>query len=182
MKNKGGWSPVMVGLAVLFFPVTVCYFIFVWPFRAMAKKKKKGRGSYSATRRTASGQAVRVIKAAPAVYPDAIDGYALAYSYDDVGIYAPWEMLSALRLRDLAADPGLELRQEPENEFDPFAVALDWNGKPLGYLHRNRLQEMANRWLESSWPVYADFTKGDIAGEDSRVFISLAFYKPGGRR
>lgn len=174
MKNKGGWSPVMIGLAVLFFPVTACYFIFIWPFRAIAKKKKRGRGGPGGGQRGAG----RVIKADAAMYPDAIEGYTLAYSYEDVCIYTPWKYLAALRLHDLAADPVLELRQEPENEFDPLAVALDWRGQPLGYLHRNRLQEMANRWMKSGWPVYADFSHGEIAGEDSRVFISLAFYRP----
>lgn len=161
-------SPLMVALAVVFFPVTILYFMFVWPFTALAKQR----------RARAAG---RPVEAAVVDYADALPGYSLAYSYDDVSIFTPAAMISRLPLHDLADDPALELRQEPDNKYDPLAVALYWHGHQLGYLHRNRLQEMSNSWIRRGWPVYADFARGAAAGDDSWATISMAFYRPEGK-
>ena len=156
----------LVILAICFWPVTLIYWL-------CSRRRNSGQQRGSPGR-----SAGRIIAAEPVTYPDTIPGHALAYDYDDVEIYAPWDYLSRLDLRAVSASPALALRPEPDNDYDPYAVALDWAGRPFGYLHRNRLQDMAHKWMQRGWPVYANFERGEKAGDDSNIYISIAFYKP----
>jgi hypothetical protein len=46
-------------------------------------------------------------------------------------------------LHRLCVDDVLHLVREPDNEFDENAVAVHWNGEPLGYLPREENRTLA---------------------------------------
>lgn len=162
MKNRSSlsWPWWLIILAICFWPITLIYLI--------CRRRPKGQPSKPS----------HVIKAAPVTYADAIPGYALAYSYTNVTIFPPWEMLAPLDLRKVAAFPELDLEQESENAYDPWAVAIYWQDEQLGYMRKGRLQDMVNTWIQRGWPVFAHYEQGLKDGEDSKVTISMAFYRP----
>lgn len=94
-----------------------------------------------------------------------------AYSYDDVDIY----VLDAFDRSKLHVGDLLELIPEPDNEYDPKAVAVIHNGYQVGYMHRNKLQRM-----------YHDFVKRDgfviasVAQVTPEILLKLSYYYKNG--
>ena len=80
-----------------------------------------------------------------------IPGYSLQYHYNDVKIagYGHYDTSSA-RVGAL-----LTLAPEPDNAHDAKAVAVLLDGKKLGYLPANRLQDMYYDYLERGGTVVA---------------------------
>ena len=70
----------------------------------------------------------------------------------------------------------LSVRKEPTNPYDNNAVVLyTADRKRVGYLQRNRLQDMANTYIDKHWPVLAVYGRY-IA--DRRATISIDYYQP----
>lgn len=163
------------GLSVIAGIVTLC----IKSKKGLNKKPVKDQHTSTSNiiYRTASRSPV-VISANKVMYPDKIEGYSLAYSYTDVQIYPPWEMISNLSFEMISESPELNFIPEPQNTYDENAVALYWHGNQIGYLLKNRLQEMTNAYIKKGWPVYAAFQSGKKDGSMSEVYISIAFYRP----
>ena len=108
-----------------------------------------------------------------------VDGCVLAYSYDDVKFYPPTELISKISKGKLQVGSELRLVQEPENTYDHGAVALYLNNQKIGYLLRNRLQDMANEYISKGWPVKASLVSLKKSKGEYQGFIELAFFRPG---
>lgn len=90
------------------------------------------------------------------------------YKYNDVRIYKHYCDISQLSLYTR-----LTLKSEPENEYDPKAVALYDNNRKIGYLLKGKLQEMANDWQKRDEPMRAMISKL----EENNICIDLYFYE-----
>lgn len=100
------------------------------------------------------------------------------YSYNNVEIAAFDYMIEKCDFKKIAARPILRLQQEPQNRVDPRAVAVYWQDQQLGYLYRNRLQDMANDWIDAGRRVDIVFQSVRyINGVPNDVYVSLAFKK-----
>ena len=107
--------------------------------------------------------------------PEAVVGFAPAYSYDDVEIFCPADVIAAAALKAIPAGAPLSFRKEPENEYDSNAVAVYNGDRKIGYLHRNRLQDMANEYMSRGWIIRSAF---EMYSVDQTSTISIDFYKP----
>ncbi len=110
--------------------------------------------------------------------PYSIDGYVMAYSYDDVKFYPPYEIISKAPKGKLIRGAEVKLVQEPTNPVDHDAVALYIGDQKIGYLLRNRLQDMANEYIEKGWPVKASLVKLKRNHGQYDGMISLSFFNP----
>ena len=92
--------------------------------------------------------------------------YVLRYSYDHVDVACPSSQDYA------SAGDWVSLELEPDNPYDDRAVRLVLdNGRPLGYLYKGKLQDMANDFLHRHLPV------SGLVEDDSASSILLGFYK-----
>ena len=71
--------------------------------------------------------------------PDAQSGYVLTHSYPDVGFYVPDALMAAAK----AVPPRkqLVLYFDSDNEYDPDAVGVKYEGQPIGYLNKGKLRD-----------------------------------------
>lgn len=130
---------------------------------------------------------VRVIKEALAkrnLNPDAkrqistVRGTAeLTYHYDDVKFYPPEEILEGVDISKFRTGDEITLVQEPENEYDPRAVALYIKDQKIGYMLRNRLQDMANDYIALGQPVKASLTSLLRGRGEYHGYFSISFYR-----
>lgn len=98
-----------------------------------------------------------------------VDGYELAYKYDDVFV--------AYSSNYSAAEVGkfVSLVPEPNNEYDPNAVAVMLNDVKLGYLPKNNLQKMYHDFINSNKIVRAKIAYNNNV---DKILLSMYFYKP----
>lgn len=80
-----------------------------------------------------------------------LPGHAIKYTYDEVQIAMSDKFFPIV---DLQFDDLLTLKQEPENTYDPQAVAVYRGEDQLGYMYRGKLQDMVNDWIDKGRPVY----------------------------
>lgn len=101
--------------------------------------------------------------------PDIINGWALKYKYDEC------MFLSDCSVEDLAGKTGetLDIVLEPENEYDPGAVALFLKGKRIGYVHRGRLQDMIHDWIDRDEKIICYLHKLTVRD----AYCRIGFYK-----
>jgi len=80
------------------------------------------------------------------VPPSTSWGYVLAYSYPDVGFYAPDDC------RDRAAmvppREALDLCPEPSNPYDSETIAIYHDSRKIGYMYHGKLRDMVRDYLE----------------------------------
>lgn len=107
-----------------------------------------------------------------------IDDCKLAYSYNAVRFFPPVEMVSAAPKSAVSAGSRLTLVKEPSNEYDPHAVAVYSGTHQIGYLLRNRLQDMANDYLSNGWPIDSTLDSLTRNAGEYEGFLSLRFYRP----
>jgi hypothetical protein len=112
------------------------------------------------------------------VWGNDMGGYTLAYKYDDVVIYPPWDLIKDINFDAVSSSPALGLVAEPSNEYDSKAVAVYWGQTKIGYLLKGTLQNMTHDYFRRGWPVVARFVSVELDGANSTLLISLAFYKP----
>lgn len=89
------------------------------------------------------------------------------YSYNDVNPY----ILDNINLSKIKIGDPLELRAEPDNQYDKKAVAIYHNNVLIGYLHRNRLQGMYHDFTEAGGEVTAK-----VAAFDPEFQIKLSYF------
>lgn len=96
-------------------------------------------------------------------------GYEIAYKYDDVYV--------AYSANYSIAEVGkiVSLVPEPNNEYDPNAVAVMLNDVKLGYLPKNRLQKMYHDFINSGKVVRAKIAYNNNV---DKILLSMYYYKP----
>lgn len=96
-------------------------------------------------------------------------GYEIAYKYDDVFV--------AYSSNYSAAEVGkfVSLVPEPNNEYDPNAVAVMLNDVKLGYLPKNNLQKMYHDFINSNKIVRAKIAYNNNV---DKILLSLYYYRP----
>lgn len=158
----------------------VCKIIAAQRAKKRARRKRR-RAAAPATQAVQKRQAAP--KQAPSRrlhFPEDFDGKLLAYKYEGVGVYVP-DIHTA---KDVEIGQVAILEREPDNKFDPGAVAV-YAGSPsglvkVGYLYRGRLQSMANDWLKADEPIFCQFSQADkqAANASKDGFkLNIAFYK-----
>lgn len=103
--------------------------------------------------------------------PNVIDDMALKYSYEAHLVMLP----DVCGVADLIGKTGksLDIVLEPENEYDPRAVALYLEGKKIGYVHKGRLQDMIHDWIERGDEIRCCLKR--LTAEDA--YFLIGFYK-----
>ena len=105
-------------------------------------------------------------------YSDVRGNFRKTYYYENVRIFSPDE----IDLHQFNLGNVLTLKQEPTNPYDDRAVMLLYNRQKLGYLYRNKLQEMANDYLERDDSMVMARIY-DISLEHHTVWIDICFYR-----
>lgn len=108
-----------------------------------------------------------------ALVPSSIDGIPIAYHYEDVNIYTPdW-----LGVDFTSIDPGMRarFRREPENEYDPAAIAVYAGEMQIGYMNKGRLRDMIIDWRDREYPIYSHIAS--IDDDAHKIKLYLAFYR-----
>lgn len=99
-------------------------------------------------------------------------GWILKYQYErDLCLYG-------CNFDDLIGQEGEEItfRQEPENTYDPNAVAVYLDDKKVGYVFKGRTQDMTNDWLKRSLRVGGLIN--DVDETTKEVTYRIAYYVP----
>lgn len=65
---------------------------------------------------------------------------------------------------------------EPENQYDPMAIAICLDGKKLGYVYSGQTQEMIHDFYNKGWQVCAHLNK--YSKEEKIATYKIGFYKP----
>ncbi len=100
------------------------------------------------------------------------------YHYDEVEFFIPEDI--AIRMKKGAIQPGatITLMQEPENPYDDRAVALYADKQKIGYLYRNRLQDMANDFIVKGWKINASLEGFRRLGDKLTGTMTISFHRP----
>lgn len=113
----------------------------------------------------------------PDLTPEALDGHPRNYHYKDVNVWVVWQFGGqygktcesiGIRRGDL-----LELGAPPKPDDDPDGVALFWKGTHIGYMKRNRMQDMVHEWKNAGLPIQAVVS---YLGGESKLLVEFAFY------
>lgn len=147
-------------------------------FRLIIRAIKKPRSKATAKKTTSAARSEDAL-----VFPYEYDGKTMAYQYEDVGVYVPHiSEIAGIKKGQTAI-----LENEPENEYDPGAVAVyaksaihSGRMTRIGYLYRGTLQRMANDWLKRDEPIFVQFSyvnmNAAIPDKDG-VKINIVFYE-----
>ena len=103
--------------------------------------------------------------------PDEIGPFRLRYHYSGVAIACATMPEYALFAELLKEGDTVLLVQEPDNPHDPQAVAVMSDDECVGYLHKGRLQDMANDYLKKDRPVIG------VIEDGPELTMTLGFYK-----
>lgn len=171
---SGFISVELFAFLTLFYMIALIVLLFRYVIRAI----KKPRSKATAKKATAAARSEDAL-----VFPYEYDGKTMAYQYEDVGVYVPHiSEIAGIKKGQTAI-----LESEPENEYDPGAVAVYassaiYAGRMtrIGYLYRGTLQRMANDWLKRDDPIFVQFsyinTNAAIPEKDS-VKVNMVFYE-----
>lgn len=99
-----------------------------------------------------------------------------AYHYNDVKFFPPAEIVDVVPRKYLRAGAKLTLRKEPSNSYDDRAVAIYSGDHKIGYLLRNRLQDMANEYIDCGWHIDVTLDKLKKEAGEYHGSISMSFY------
>ena len=146
--------------------------------RAAEEEAARKAEAEAAARRAAEEAAARKAEAEVAALKAAQEeaarisaGKRLAYTYPDVDMFMPHPEVRSLPGFQRGAV--LSVAQDKENAHDPHAVRLSLGGQAVGYLYRNRLQDMANDFLSKGDPVLAVLLD---PGTGKQAKLRLEFY------
>ena len=104
--------------------------------------------------------------------PKIIEHSLLRYSYYDVSIAAQENSARRCKISESAS-----VCLEPENEYDPNAVAVySVHTMKLGYLYKGKLQSMVHDYINKDYTILANIVENNIT--ENKVVIALFFYKP----
>lgn len=157
--------------------LTVLLFAFIG-YKIYKKLQPKFRRSKKRIQKKLSAIGV-IQEAAPAFQahdvPMAVDGYVIAYKYDNVKLY----ILSGQEpdYSDLIIGEDVRLIQEPQNVYDNRAVYAETvkSKIKIGYLYKNKLQDMTNEYIDQNIPIVA-FIDGINKAKDE-ISLFMAFYR-----
>lgn len=157
----------LLGVALLF----VCLLIRFWP--RIVSKKKAALSSQASAAPVVKAPAAPMVKprSVPVVLtlPQEFNGYKLAYQYEDVAVAGSGHYdVSSVK-------PGSVVKfiLEPENQYDAKAISLYVGNEKIGYLPRNKLQDMAHDFMSRGGDVAARVT----AVEGQTVKVVLGYYE-----
>lgn len=101
--------------------------------------------------------------------PERYFDYPLVYKYNDVKIC----MIEDFDMSLLKVGYGLTLKCEPENEYDKNAVAVYCYQVKIGYMFKNKLQDMANDFSKKKNCIPCSYISKI---DDNEVCMNLGFY------
>lgn len=108
--------------------------------------------------------------------PEEMGGYGITYSYDNVKIAGT--KYYTFQTPDFGEE--VELRPEPENEYDNKAIAVyNGNGEKMGHLPRGKIKDAVFDYLDKkSYPVYSIFQsiQEDDNGKVTNWYIWIGLY------
>lgn len=99
--------------------------------------------------------------------PDAFSNYQRKCSYDDVLVAYNTEFAASVPLGEY-----VEIRPEPDNQYDDKALALYYMRNKIGYLPANRLQEMYYAFINRNGSVKA--RAASFSGD--RLLVAIAYF------
>lgn len=115
----------------------------------------------------------------PTIFPPKkIGDYSMnkKYSYKDVELKV---VPSGLKFDFSMIGSEALLISEPTNEYDENAIYVSWNDNKLGYIPRNRLQDMVHDFRKKDKPIYSVISNLTIDEESEtvdNVFLYIGFY------
>lgn len=112
--------------------------------------------------------------------PDVASGdFCIAYQYDDLKFYPPYEIVSKIKreLRPVGSD--VILVAEPTNKYDNRAVALYIRENKIGYILRGTVQDMIHDYFAQNLPVKATLASLKRIDGEYQGYITLTFYRHG---
>lgn len=107
-----------------------------------------------------------------AEWPEEYNGRTIAYQYTEVQLYRPPKYQK--RLPFITPGTELTIQREPKNQYDCNAVKFTYKGELVGYVHKNRMQDMLNEWITAGRPVIARFINYP---SKEAAYINIAFYR-----
>lgn len=108
-----------------------------------------------------------------------VDGkFFPSFRPNDNKFYPPDEIISNVPHGIFIPDSKIILKREPQNTYDPNAIALYLSGHKIGYMLRNGLQQMVHEWNDKNWPVECVFVSLKKIHGKYEGYISLTFYRP----
>lgn len=107
----------------------------------------------------------------PITPPKEQNGLSLAYEYHDVEFYVPDVLIIAAS--HVPPNKQLTLAYEPDNEHDPDAISVNYQGQKIGYLYKNKRRDMVRDFAERD---DRDFLVVSKKWTEKPVF-DLYFYK-----
>ena len=105
--------------------------------------------------------------------PNEIKGDELVYHYE--GVLLAYVQKTAPDYSKLRLCDEVSLKLEPENSYDPGAVAVYKGDMKIGYLFRGKLQQMVRDWIERIDTIYAAIC--DLDDSESVIKLILGFYQ-----
>lgn len=158
-----------------------CGVVMILPF-ILPKIRAKRAARKSGNKAAANTNSIQSASSAPAlqykhndfhswIYEDFFDrdthtNWISKYTYDNVDIYRPDSSFSEIFPYDI-----VNIVPEPDNPHDNHAIAVKFNDVTIGYLYRNKLQDMVWDFMGRGDCVYAQVQT--VAGPN--VSIKLFF-------
>lgn len=91
------------------------------------------------------------------------------YKYENVEIYRPDISFTEIFEYDI-----VDILPEPDNPYDPNAVAVKFHENILGYLYRGTIQDMVHDFLKRKELIRATVQKID----GTKIYLKMYFCKP----
>ncbi len=146
----------------------VCTIVLILAWLLLRKAKKAAAPTKAAPVKPAATKKAPATARSHASGLPELPGHTVKYTYDEVEIALTDKFFPIV---DLQFDDLLTLKQEPENTYDPEAIAIYRGQDQLGYMFRNKLKDMVNDWIEKGKPVYGLYE----ASTDKETF-TIYFY------
>lgn len=105
------------------------------------------------------------------LFPEAFDCWILSYEYEQ-NLYISDGALSLVRGN---AGKEITFEFEPENTYDPNAVAVFLNCNKIGYIHRGTVQGMVHDYKKRGWTVLGYINKYSFVKNE--ITFKIGFYK-----
>jgi hypothetical protein len=103
------------------------------------------------------------------LFDKCVDNYYLAYEYEEKITFPKVDVITG------KGGKKIEFKQEPDSEYDNKAVALYLEENKIGYLYRDRTQDMVNDWIKKNDYFWGYINKIDVA--KSSATFKIGFYK-----
>ena len=102
------------------------------------------------------------------------DNYYLKYSYYDVHVQG--SKYIDFDISKIQIDKPITFIPEPENEYDNNAIRINYGEQTIGYVPKNKLQEMLHNYLNQTTSKVEGFIH-DVDEEKKEIKIAIGFYR-----